>query len=135
MDVLKISLHCLQKQEEIKIDETISSDFLDIDEKDLKMNFPIQIKGKAYLSNDFLVINFSAKTQFQMPCSICNEFITEDLAIENYYETIPLSKIKSSIYDYTEDLRQALILKLPQFIECNSGHCPERKNIEKYIKK
>lgn len=133
MDSLKICVDSLKEQEYI-FEKILISDFLEIHEKELSFDFPIKIKGKAYLSDDFLILNFSCKTFFKMPCSVCNTFTTIPLTIENDYETVPLNSIKNGTYDIIQSLREAIILKLPQFIECENG-CPERKNIEKFFKK
>jgi hypothetical protein len=135
MSSLKISVDSLQIQEKIFIKEDLSPEFLGVSEKDLQMDQPIHVEGQAYLSSDYLVINFSAKTYFQIPCKICNETVSLPLVEENYYDTVSLDDIKNGIYDFSEDLRQALLLKLPHFIECNNGSCPERNNIEKHLKK
>jgi hypothetical protein len=135
MCCLKISVDLLQIQERIFIKEDLSPEFLGISEKELKIDQPIHVEGQAYLSSDYLVINFSAKTYFQMPCKICNETIVLPLVEENYYDTISLDDINKGVYDFSDDLRQALLLKLPHFVECNDGSCPERKHIEKHLKK
>jgi hypothetical protein len=135
MSSLKIYVDCLKHQDEVILDEEISCDVLNIVEKDLQMNAPVHLKGKAYLSENYLIINFSAHTSFKMCCSICNKLTQNTLSIENVYTTIDLNDIKHGIYDFTDDLRDAIILKIPQFQECNNGNCSERKNIEKYFKK
>lgn len=135
MTNLKISIDALKIQEKIQINEELSHEFLGICEKDLKMNHPIHVKGEAYLSSDYLIIHFAVKTAFQMPCKICSEDVTLPLEDENYYNTISLENIKNGMYDFSEDIREALLLKLPSFVECNGGLCSERKNIEKFLKK
>jgi hypothetical protein len=133
MKSLKINVDLLRHQDYFSIDEIVSPDFLNISEKELITNYPVYIKGKAYLSVDYLVINFSAKTFFQMPCRICNELILNPLQEEKGCITINLQEIKNSIYDLSEEIREALLIKLPYFVECE-GLCAERKHIEKYLK-
>ena len=47
---------------------------------------------------------------------------------------IELAELKEEIYNYGPLLREDLILKLPSFVECKDGNCPERENIKKFIK-
>jgi hypothetical protein len=135
MSGLKIYVDSLKMQEQIIFNEQISPEFLGISENELKIEAPVQFSGQAYLSDDFLILHFAVSTYFQMPCKICNENVTLPLVDKNYNNTISLAEIKHGIYDFSEDLRQALLLKLPDFVECNNGSCPKRKNIEKQLKK
>ena len=135
MSNFKIFVDSLRMQEKVTFKETISPEFLAISEKDLKMDKPVMFEGEAYLSDDFLVLNFAVSTHFQMPCKICNQNVTLPLVEKNYVNTISLEEIRNGIYDFTEDLRQALLLKLPHFVECNGGACSERENLEKFLKK
>ena len=34
-----------------------------------------------------------------------------------------------------EELMEAILLQVPDFVECHDGDCPERKNISKFLKK
>lgn len=122
------------REKELEIDATVSPEFFEINEKELKMNFDVQIKGKAYLSEDFLIISLSAKTFYQKTCSICNDFVTCELS-ENFYHAQPLAEIKKDRFDFSEELRNNLLIKIPHFVECNEGNCLERKNLENYLKK
>lgn len=135
MSNLKISIDALKFQEKVQLKEELPPEFLDISEKDLKITHPVHLKGEAYLSSDYLVIHFAVKTYFQMPCKICNEELSLPLEDENYYSTVSLEDIKTGVYDFSEDIREALLLKLPNFVECNGGVCSERPNVEKFLKK
>lgn len=135
MSNLIIYIDALKHQENVFFQEKLSPDFLDISEKELIFDQQVDLFAKAYLSNDYLIICFSAKTIFQMPCRICSKNISLPLSIENEYKTIILENIKGGIYDFKEDLREELLIKLPFFVECNLGNCKERTSLEKYIKK
>ncbi len=132
-DIFQIYIDRL-KESELIIDANAQLDFK-IDEKELKMNSKVQISGNAYISENFLVVSLFAKTQYQKPCIICNEFATLDLVVEDFFLTVPLSEIKDKVYNFSEELRISLLLKIPHFIECNEGSCLQRKNLEKYLKK
>jgi len=118
-----------------KIEEEISSNFLDVKEEELSFPSPVSIQGKAYLADDELVLQFDIHTQFIMPCAICNEKISLPIEIKNFYHVEPIAEIKGHIFNFTELLREAILLQIPPFIECNNGKCPERKTLSRYIKK
>ncbi len=117
------------------IDEESPSDFLDISENELSFPSPVMIRGKAYLADDHLVLQLDIRTQFSMPCSICNGTTTLPIEIKNFYHIEPVEEITSHIFDYTELLREDILLQIPTFVECHNGHCPERKDVNTYLKK
>lgn len=130
---LKIFVDRLKKTDE-KIKEKISFQDLNLeDEKDLKFVKPILIDGKAYISNEDLIINLNIKFYISMPCSVCNEFVEKELLIKNLYITQKLTDISSS-YEYKSEIRNACFLEIPSFVEC-MGNCQERQNIKNYFKK
>jgi len=132
--MFSLNIHSLSENEPILIDGKFDPSFLDVDEKEVKFKDPVEIKGKIYLASDDLILDVSAKTYVTMPCSICNEQIKYLLDIKNYIYTQPLTEITQANYDYSEIIRQAVILELPTKVECNNN-CPERENIAPYLKK
>lgn len=132
---MKVQIADLKDGQTKKIQEDIPSNFLEISEDDLKFQEDIQIDGKAYLANNYLIINISIKTTYHMICSICNNLKPFNLNIKNIYYSKELENIKNGIYDFTKDLRESIILEIPNVAECNEKNCPERGNIEKYLKK
>ncbi len=117
----KISLKCSSKDLEI------------LNEKDLKIQKPIEISGKAYLANDKLILNLSIKYFISIPCSICNEFTEKMIKIKNFYHMTGLEET-NAIYDYKKDLRNVILLEIPSYVECNEK-CSKRNDISKYLKK
>lgn len=131
---LKIFIDRLKDGACEKIAETFSPSMIDI-HNEIDIFFPenISIIGKAYLANTHLMIELALKSYIKMPCSICNEFV--EIPIEDNFSIIQeIIKLTSSIYDYTEDIRSALLLKIPHFTECSKGNCCERKELQKYLK-
>lgn len=134
MENLKIYIDRLKGGQTLKIDETISSDFLEIDEKDLLFEDFVQIKGKIYLADEHLIIHLDIKTSAYLPCNICNDSVHVPIVMKNIYLTKPLSEIKKTIYDLTEEVRESILLQAPPFVECNGGNCPERSGLKKFLK-
>lgn len=117
-----------------KISESLNPTFLDIQEEELKLNSPVVVMGEAYLSDDELILRLTASTQVFMPCAICNQMIPVSLSVNDFYHAQPLSEIPSAIYDFRPPLREALLIELPKYVECNQGKCPDRKLIAPYMR-
>lgn len=116
------------------IDETLNPEFLEIEEEDLRAESEVKVKGKAYLTESELILNLNAATKVMMPCSICNQMTHVDLAIENFYHAHPLDEIPSGVYSFKAPLREALLIELPKYAECNQGKCPKREDMTPYLK-
>lgn len=134
MENLKIYIDRLKNGPAQKIEETLSPDFLELDEEDLVFDDPVNLKGEAYLADDHLVIHLNIDTLAYLPCSICNDAIHTSIAIKNLCITHPLSEIEGAVFDLAEEVRESILLQTPLFIECTNGKCPERENIKKFLK-
>ncbi len=117
-----------------KIDTSLSSEFLDIHEADLTFKDTVKISGEAYVTDEELVLHLNASTSMEMPCCVCNRFISLPLAIKGYYYTEPLTDIKDPLFDIRNVLREALLVELPKIAECK-GNCPERETIAPFLRK
>ena len=116
------------------INESFNPDFLDIQEKELQLNAPVIVTGEAYLTENELILRVQASTKAMMPCSICNQMIQIELSVKDFYHAEPTSEIRTGIFDYQTHLREALLIELPQYVECNQGKCPERKIIAPFLR-
>lgn len=132
-DVFKIYVEQLRDGNERQIHESLSPDFLDIQDADLEFQKPIDLKGVAYLAEDELVLHWSALTEALVSCSICNEKVAVNIEVVDFYHAEPLSDIKSGIFNFKNLLRETILLEVPAFVEHN-GNCPKRKEIQKYLK-
>jgi uncharacterized metal-binding protein YceD (DUF177 family) len=133
MSELRIYTDRLKEGATQKIEEQLDPSFLEVQEEALSFEKPVTLSGSAYLASDHLVTEIRMETSASIPCIVCNEKIEIPLKITGFRFTVPLSAIKSGIYDYTEEVREALLLEVPRFIECSGGQCPERENINKYL--
>lgn len=125
----------LKQQEKEDLSSSYPCSLMDIEEKELVFNKPIEVKGEAYVSGDHLIIHFSAHTSLEMPCAICNQMTTYNLSISDSYQTIELIEIKSGELSFAEVLRETILLELPSYVECHNGNCPSRPLIEPYLHK
>lgn len=132
-DAFKIYVEQLRDGHVEKLEESFSPEFLDVQEKELTFKGPVSFHGEAYLANDDLVLRFSVLCHYQLPCVICNQPVEQELEVQNYYHSVPLTEVKSGIFNFRDSLREVVLLEVPQFAEC-AGGCPERKEIAKYLK-
>jgi len=118
-----------------KIQEIASPEFLDIHEKELSFPHPVSITGEAYLVDQDLILHLKISTDAYIPCRICNDPVKVPIIIEDFYHAEPLQEISSKLFDYTDLLRDAILLQIPPFAECRDGNCPERESVSKFLKK
>ncbi len=133
MPELKIYVDRLKEGATEKIEERLDPSFMEVAEESLIFEQPIELKGLAYLASDHLIVELAIETSALLPCIICNEKITLPLKLKNFRFTVTLSQIRSGVYDYGEQVREAILVEVPRFFECTGGHCPERENISKYF--
>lgn len=133
MKELYIYIDRLKTGQTEKISESISSDFLEIDEQDLVFDKIFKIEAEAYLANDHLIIRFTLNISAFIPCSICNKMTENVLKIDNTYFSIALSEIKAAVFDFTDEIRSTILNLVPSFSECNQGSCPDRLTLKKYL--
>ena len=117
-----------------KIEGAFSPSFLGTDEPDLRFTNKVIVKGEAYLTDAHLIIHLKASTKVAMPCSVCNQMIETDLKVENFYHTEPVEEIRGAKFEFSEALREALLIELPKTVECNQGKCPERDAMTPYLR-
>jgi hypothetical protein len=132
-DQFKIYIDRIKDGSLLNIQETVPPSFLDIHERDLSFSSPVVITGQASIAGDQLVIKLSIQTEASLPCAICNDRTPFPVAIQDFYHMEQIEDLKSPIFDFTEALREAILLTLPQFTECHGGNCPDRKEINKYL--
>jgi uncharacterized metal-binding protein YceD (DUF177 family) len=134
LEEFKIWIDRLKEGDTQPLKATVSPAFLEIAESELQFPLPVEISGEAYLADIHLVIHLNASTKALMPCIVCNQMIETELKITDFYHTEPLSDIPGAIFDFGPILREALLIELPKYVECNQGHCPHRKGIDPFLK-
>jgi hypothetical protein len=135
MSSFQIFIDRLKGGEVLKIKESLDPSFLGVDEPDLRFAFPVAVRGKAYLTDSDLILQLDVQTDFLIPCTVCNEMIQSKLKVDNFYHAVPVEEIRGAVFDYTEALREALLIDVPKYMECNNGKCAERATLAPYMKK
>lgn len=133
-DIFRIYIDRLRDGDTEEFDQKVPPDFLDVCEEDLHFDDPVSFRGEAYFADGDLILHFFIATTATLPCSICNEPVKVPIEEFEFYHAEPVSEIKTGIFNFKELLREAVILEVPGFIECNNGNCPNRQNVSKYLK-
>lgn len=133
-ECFKIYVEQLRDGHVEKIDESIPSDFLGVQEKDLEFRDKVKVQGEAYLADDVLILHLNMESDAIIPCSICNKPVAYHVVILGLYHMEPLENIKAGIFYFNEIVREAILLETPRFTECENGQCPARKEISRYLK-
>lgn len=131
---LKIFTEQLRDGRKEKIDVVLSPDFLDLSEEEIQTPSEVRVQGEAYCLDDLLMLSLDVATEIEMSCSICNTDTRILLQNKNILLSMPLSELPSTIFDYTDLLREEIIMLIPQFVECTQGSCPQRKELQPYLK-
>ncbi|MBI5273318.1 MAG: hypothetical protein HY861_04980 [Chlamydiia bacterium] len=135
LDAFKICVDRLLEGQVQKIEGSFDPSFLEVDEEELKFRAPVFVRGEVYAADQHLVVHLNASTYATMPCAICNELGDWEIKIDNFYHTEPLSEIKGAVFDLGPQIREALLLELPSYVECGQGKCPHRALIAPYLQK
>jgi uncharacterized metal-binding protein YceD (DUF177 family) len=131
-DAFKILIDRLKGGITQKIEEGFAPSFLGEDEAELQFRSKVQVKGETYLTDEHLIIRLKAQTKVLMPCAVCNRMIEVPLQAD-FYHTQPPEEISGAIFDYSEALREALLIELPKTVECE-GNCSERETLQPYLR-
>lgn len=129
----KIYIDRLRHGEVEKIALTLSPEFLDIQETELQFKSPVEIRGEVYLAEGELILHFHIITEARLPCAICNESTAVPVDIKKFYFTKPVTEITSHIFDFSKEVREAILLEVPFIVECCEGKCPSRKELAEYL--
>ncbi len=130
----KILIDRLKSGTTLKIEEMFAPFILGPNETDLRFETKVKVSGETYLTDSHLIVHLKAETKVRMPCAVCNEMIAVELKADNFYHTEPIEEIKGAIFDYSEALREALLVELPKIVECREGNCPQREVLKPYLK-
>lgn len=128
----KIYIPHLRDDHSIEIDFQADPAFMDVDEP--QFSEPVSISGEAYTTSGELILHLTVATEATIPCSVCNEPVVVPLENRGFYHTIPLSDIKGGNYNFSEAVRENLLIVAPDFVECSGGKCPNRETMKQYFK-
>ena len=131
---LKVYIDRLKDGGEEKLSASISTAFLEIEDSELTFDETLSLSGEAYVTDDHLILRFEAKTCAYVPCSICNSPVKIPILLSNFYHAEPIEEIPSAVFDFSEILREDILIQVPLFAECQNGNCPEREHVKNILK-
>ena len=131
---LKIYIDRLSGERTEKIEETLTPELMDVNEKDLQFQNSVKLKGRAYLAENHLVIYLDIEAEVLIPCAICNNGVRKKIIVKGFYHTEELEKIRGHVYNYANPLREAVLLEVPSYAECLED-CPKRTDLKNYLQK
>ncbi|MBS0585445.1 MAG: hypothetical protein JSR76_03980 [Verrucomicrobia bacterium] len=132
-DIFKIYLDRLRLVPQQEIQGSVNPDFLEVADGRLFFRELIEIKGSAYLADDHLILHLDVTTSYISFCKICNEEIATPFLLEGLYITEDFEKGALKEYDFRTPLRDAILLEIPLYTECQ-GSCPQRASLKEYFK-
>lgn len=131
---LKLYIERIRDDSEL-IQEELDPSFMDIKEKDVRFEKPIVVTGEAYVTDDWLIVRLSIKTEGKLVCALCNEPFIFPVDIEEMVENEPLEQVKDGVFDLLPLIRESILLAIPFYPQCGMTECNNRTVIEPYLKK
>lgn len=132
-DAFKIYIDRLSSGKVQAIEEELSPDFLAVDDEELTFNAPVCVKARAYIAETELIVHFDVETKLITTCSVCNGPLEWPVHLRNWVLVKPVAEIKGGIFDYSEPLREEILVSIPFVMECN-GECPKRGEYKDFLK-
>lgn len=132
-DVLKIYVDRLMNGQTELVQGRVKPGFLHIEDDAISFENDVSLNGRAYVAENHVILQLDIETNYETHCKICNEKLTMPVALKGIYITEDLNNIKGKIFDYSEVLRETIILEIPFYSECK-GNCPSREELKKYLK-
>jgi len=133
-DFFKIYTDRLYSGDNEKIQVEANPQFLAVKDKDIIFPDTVFIQGEAYFAENQLIIRLTLKTKVSLPCLMCNEWVTTSLEVDDFYHVESLENIRDGFFDFSENVREALLIQAPKYIECHQGVCPTRNIYGKFLK-
>ena len=120
--------------EETLFDEQLESDFFDLPTGDeLLPSSPVEVRGTAYRTGEWVVVKGEVKTSMSLPCAMCNEQTVFPVGPFAWETDIPVTEVKNGMLDLTEALREAILLEVPYLVKCGGEVCRNESSVRKYL--
>lgn len=134
-DLYRIYIDQLKEGKKERIARMFPPEILECTEEELSFEKEIEVIGEAYVAEDEFILHLNLQTEVSLPCSICNNSFNLPIFVKELYFVQSINEIKNHIFDMRQCVRENILLEIPLFGECSGGECPERKAIDKYLKK
>ena len=129
---LKIYVNRLEGGKGETIEESFPATLLFENEAELHFPGDVSFKGQAYLADGHLVIKLEIHCAIEIPCSICDKPCPLSVDLKDFYYAHSLEEVKAAVFDYSEVIREAVLLELPAIAECD-GRCKQREEMRPFL--
>jgi uncharacterized metal-binding protein YceD (DUF177 family) len=131
---LQIRIDSSQNEGEVLFEEIISRTLLDLHNDDeLSPLSDIFVSGKAYRTQEWIMIEAQVKVSMCLPCSMCNEPSSFFIELLPWEESVEVSSVKDGMVDLSQELRDAILLEAPLCIRCGGDACRNIDEFRKYL--
>ncbi len=126
----------LKSGEELYIEERASSELLGIEnDPEIQPRSEIVFTGKAYLVEEYMIIEGRISTSCTMACSMCNELFELPIVIEEWRYEESIEKFRAAIFSYAGPIREAILIEVPYLGRCGGKSCRNAEEMAIYLKK
>jgi uncharacterized metal-binding protein YceD (DUF177 family) len=120
--------------EEVLFEEQLSPKFLDLVEGDeLVPSSKVCVRGKAYRTGEWIVVEGEVETAMILPCSMCNEQAPFAIGPFSWKADVPTVDVNNGTLDLTEALREAVLLEVPYVVKCGGKVCRNEQTVRQYL--
>ena len=120
--------------EETLFEEQLALDFLDLPEGDeLVPSSKVEVRGKAYRTGEWIVVEGKVETSMSLPCAICNERTEFPIGPFAWEIDVSATNVKNGMLDLTEELREAILLEVPYLVKCGGEVCRNESSVRQYL--
>jgi uncharacterized metal-binding protein YceD (DUF177 family) len=131
---LQIRIEGSQNEGEVLFEECVSHELLDLHRDDeLSPVSDIFVTGKAYRTQEWIMIEAQVKVSMRLPCSMCNELCTFAIELLPWEESVEARSVKDGMVDLSQELRDAILLEVPFYTRCGSDTCRNIDEFQKYL--
>jgi uncharacterized metal-binding protein YceD (DUF177 family) len=126
----------LKEGESSCFEHEIDSSFLDLEnDKELRPISSVFVKGKIWKMADWLFVEAYVKASFETTCSYCSDLFHLPIELQPWKHEVCIDDIKEAFLDLREPLREAILLEIPYFAQCDGTTCKNINEVKKYLMK
>ena len=115
-------------------EEQLDPAFLDLLKGDeLVPSSEVQVRGTAYRTGEWVVVEGEVETTMSMPCAMCNEQTVFSVGPLSWKADSPVTDVKNGMLDLTETLREAVLLEVPYVVKCGGKVCRNEQTVRQYL--
>jgi len=135
LELIQIDLRNLEGGESCTLKGVLLPASLELDHDEAEQFSAIEYKLEVQIVGESLLIRADVKGEKKTPCKICNKNLIATIHVDRQNEIIQLDEIKGYKIDLTPTVRNLFLMEAPGVLECNSGACTDRTEVENFLKR